>query len=138
MTVEEIIKFIEENVPVFTNPEIVYDGESYHYTMHSDLIDNYGRFLGRPVDDDMDHTQLTLTSIPASADEGVVYSYEDFEAAMKEGYVMPSEKDVVIYLLRYKKAIRTIHSQEETLDAPLTIIIRACDIIDYKIVYPKP
>jgi hypothetical protein len=139
MSISELLEFINSKVPTFQNSEIIGPGEAFHYTMHSEAIQRDGIIKGRPIDKDIDCTQSSITSTPATDSGGVVFSYADLEEAKLEAYVMPEDKlNVKILKIKYKQAIRTTHIQEEFFsEAPETIIIIASDIIYFKIAFSK-
>ena len=139
MNTDELLQFISTRVQNFTKPEIIHNGVAYHYTMHSNLIEASGRFLGAAITKEIDRTQDGVESIPAKEIDGLVFAYEDIEASKEEGFIMPEDKKKnKIYEIKFRTAIRANHQQEvDFSSAPPTIIVIASEITDFKIVYPN-
>ena len=139
MNTVELFQFISTKVKNFTNLEIIYNGVAYHYTMHSNFIEASGRYLGVAISEEIDRTQDGVESIPAKEIDGVVFAYEELEASKEEGFLLKEDKKKnKIYEITFRTAIRANHQQEVDFSgAPLTIIIIASEIIDFKIVYPN-
>ena len=123
---KELAKFLENNIPTFTNIRAVNEGVAYHYTSHSEAIINSGGFKGHTIDNNLDQTQLTLVSIPASDTNGVVFGYSNIEDAIEEGFGCD------VFEISYSKAVMATHSQEASLGAPDTILILCSDIISFQ------
>ncbi|PCJ86744.1 MAG: hypothetical protein COA57_05910 [Flavobacteriales bacterium] len=126
MTAEELRDFISSNILTFDNLKIIENGVAYHYTTHFDKIEKTGKFLGAPIDKNLDQTQVTLPSKPATNDLGVVFAYLDEEETRDEGC------DCDIVEIEFTKALKATHVQEATLGAPDTILILNTDIKNYK------
>lgn len=77
---------MKTNIPTFQNLEIIEAGIAYHYTSHYNKILELGKFLGAPIDKNLDKTQVTLISPPATNDPGVVFAYLDSSDAKEEGF----------------------------------------------------
>lgn len=124
----ELAKYIENNIPTFINIRIVNEGVAYHYTSHSEAIINSGGFLGHTIDNNLDKTQFTLVSIPASDPNGVVFGYAKIEDAIEEGY------DCDIFKITYSNAVIATHSQEASLlyGAPESTLILCTNIISFE------
>jgi hypothetical protein len=131
MNPEQLLTFIQQNVPVFINARIVSHGIAYHYTDHYLSIVEYGGFLGHPINENIDNTQITIPSNPASDPNGVVFAYENLFDAQEEG--AGSE----IIEISFQSAIITTHSQEAALGAPDTVIILCGDIVNWHLVQKK-
>jgi len=109
METTDLFAFINSSVPNLVEIEIISAGKGYHYTMHSDSIERMGTFLGRPVDEDLDRSQSTLTSNKATDKEGVVCAYPDLSAAVQEG----KYGDCHIYEIYFSEAVSAYHQQEK-------------------------
>ena len=127
MTTAELANFINMNIPTFIGIELLETGKAYHYTPNSDAIFESGRFLGAPINNQLDKTQTQLYSPPAVSDPGVVFAYEQFEATNTEGF------NCKIIEVRYATAIRAKHSQEAELGAPPTVIMLNTEITGFKL-----
>ena len=111
MSTEELLEYLKKEVPTFTELEIVENGKAYHYTKHFDKIEKIGKFLGAEINSNLDKTQNSLISKPATNDPGVVFAYSNFSDAEEEGF------DCDILEIEYNKAILANHSQENSLDS---------------------
>lgn len=125
MTSEELQDFIKTNIPTFDNFQIIENGIAYHYTSHFEKILAFGKFLGAPINNNLDQTQLTLVSKPATHDPGVVFAYLNIEDTKEEGFGC----DVVE--IEFKKALRATHTQEASIGAPDTILIMTSEIVKF-------
>ena len=111
-------------------------GSAFHYTVNGNAIDASGRFLGAPIDCNLDKTQLALQSPPATCDPGVVYAYLKVSDSVEEGF------NCDIYEIQFREAVSAIHSQEQSMAAmnpdfeaeayPATIMILSSDIVNFK------
>ena len=111
MVIEELIDYLLSNVPNFQNPEIIENGECYHYTPHWDIIQNDGRFKGAPIDANLDITQnVSGINTPATEENGVVFGYENIEHVKEEG------PGLQIVKIKYKKAISASQNAENSDD----------------------
>lgn len=126
MTAELLAEFIQINIPTFDNIKILGEGVAFHYTSHYDKIEANKKFLGAAIDINLDQTQITLPSPPATNDPGVVFAYIDEEEARAEG----GEKCTIVNI-RFNKAVQATHIQEATMGAPDTILILTSDIVDF-------
>lgn len=131
MTTEELLKFIENEIPTFRDLKLLQNGLSYHYTRHWQAIQTTGGFLGAPISRNLDQTQTALRSPPATDDNGVVFTYADKWDAIKEGSVVPKTELIEI---TYEDAVQATHSQEAKIGAPPSILILVPNIMDYRIV----
>ena len=122
MNTQELSDYIRANIPTFQNIRIVGEGTAFHYTNHYLAIVEYGGFKGHSIDNNLDRTQMTIPSVPASDLQGVVFAYENLEDAIEEGW----ECDIIE--ISYSEAIIATHSQEALFDAPDTVII-LCEYI---------
>ncbi len=109
MNTIELLEHIKQAVKNFKDPKIIESGRAYHYTSNWDLIKSTGKFLGAPIDENLDHTQSSLKSPPASNDPGVVFCYEEYEEAKEEG--MGSQ----MIEIQFESAIKAMHGQESDL-----------------------
>lgn len=125
MTVEKLKDFIVSNIRTFEDVEIMGEGVAFHYTKHFDKIESLGNFLGAEIDNNLDQTQLKLTSDPATHSPGVVFAYLDEGDSREEGFGC----DIVE--VEFKGAVKATHGQEKTLGAPPTILILNTDIIRF-------
>ena len=112
MNVVELINFINQKVPNLTQVELLGPGTAYHYTMHSNAIEKAGEFLGRSVDEDMDHSGEEMISKKATDKDGLVCAYLDFNRTMEEG----SYGNCDIYKLEFTEAVAAYNEQERLLD----------------------
>jgi len=136
MTAGQLKEFIEARVPTYTDVQALGAGSAFHYTANADAIDATGKFFGAPLDGNLDKTQITLHSPPATCDLGAVYAYLKLSDSVEEGF------GCEIYEIRFHEAVSAIHSQEKALSAmnpdfvaadyPATILILTSDIIDFK------
>ena len=127
MSVEELSEFISQNINTFSNLKIIGKGVAYHYTSHLDKIKKSGKILGAPIDINLDQTQITYPSRPATIDPGVVFAYLEEKDAREEGF------NCDILEIEFNRAIRATHIQEAALGAPDTILILNTDIKTYKL-----
>lgn len=125
MTPEEVATYITENVPIFTNVELIDEGVAYHYTEHADAIQEAGKFLGVGLNKEIDRTQSNFMSQPATEDPGVVFGYENIQGAVQEAY------GAVVIEIRFLRAVRALHSQEAALGAPKSVLIVNTDITTF-------
>lgn len=129
MTIQELELFISESVPVFANLEIIGEGFAFHYTPNYNSIVSHGSFLGAPIDENLDQTQITLYSLPAIHDPGVVFAYLDENDAREEGF----GDNMEIVKISFSAALKATHSQEAVwTDAPATILILTTDILNFE------
>ncbi len=136
MTAIQLKEFIEASVPKYKEVKILGPGSAFHYSANVDAIDASAKFLGAPIDGNLDKTQLALRSSPATCDPGVVYAYLKVSDSVEEGFGCD------IYEIRFHEAVSAIHSQEQSMaalnpdcvsaDYPATILILTSDIIDFK------
>lgn len=119
MTTEELFDYITKEVPNFINPEIIGPGVAYHYTSHADKIISTNQFLGAPINKDLDRTQQSLQSIPATNSPGVVFAYKDFKDAKEEGF------GCSIFKIEFISAIRAMHGQESELSSSTSDLIKS-------------
>ena len=84
--VEELKDFVLNNIPIFKNVKIIKNSVAYHYTSHYDKIEKSRKLLGTEIDKNLDRTQLTIPSKPATSDPGVVFAYLDEQEAREEGF----------------------------------------------------
>ena len=117
MSTEELLEYLKKEVQTFTELEIVENGIAYHYTNHFDKIEKIGRFLGAEINSNLDKTQNTLVSKPATSNPGVVFAYENLSDAEEEGFGCD------IIEIEYKKAILANHSQENSLDSITNLLL---------------
>jgi hypothetical protein len=122
----ELAEYIENNIPTFINIRVIDEGVAYHYTNHSEAILNSEGFKGHIIDNNLDQTQLTIISKPATDSEGVVFGYQKIEDAIEEGV------DCDVFEIKFSKAVIASHSQEATLGAPDTVLILCNDIISFQ------
>lgn len=133
MSAEELKIFIETNIPTFQNLEIIENGTAYHYTSHYDKILELGKFLGAPIDENLDKTQITLISPPASSDPGVIFAYLDISATKEEGSAAKEEGfNCDIIEINFSEAVKATHIQEASIGAPDTVLILNTDITYHK------
>jgi hypothetical protein len=136
MTATQLKEFIEARVPTYKEVKVLGAGSAFHYTSNGDAIDASDKFLGAPIDDNLDRTQLALQSPPATCDPGVVYGYLKLSDSLEEGFGCD------IFEIQFREAVSAIHSQEQSqaamnpdfvaADYPATILILTSDIIDFK------
>ena len=126
MKVTELKNFVLNNVHTFDHLKIIKNGVAYHYTSYYDKIEKAGRFLGAPIDKNLDQTQLTIPSKQATCTPGVVFAYLDKKDAEEEGF------DCDIIEIEFCNALQATHVQEVTLGAPDTILIINTDIKKFK------
>jgi hypothetical protein len=84
MHADELLEHVKKTVRTFENVELVGPGRGFHYTPYADAIEKHGRFLGAPIDENLDQTQageFGAHSPPATHDPGVVFAYNDIESA---------------------------------------------------------
>jgi hypothetical protein len=123
MDVEELLKFICSNIKTFASPTLIKNGVAYHYTNHYDKIIDSDGFLGAPIDENLDKTQITIPSKPATHSPGVVFAYLDEAESRREGFGCD------IIMIKFKEAISATHAQEASLgQVPNTILILNTDI----------
>ncbi len=127
MTSQELAEFIQTAISTFTDVELLGAGKAYHYTNHAAAIVQSGRFLGAPIDAELDKTQNHLVSPPATADPGVVFAYEQFEVAKEEGF------GCKIIEVNFSSAVRATHVQEAELDAPPAVLILNTEIASFNL-----
>jgi hypothetical protein len=125
MTTEELQDFIKTNIPTFDNFQIIENGIAYHYTSHLEKILGMGRLLGAPINIDLDQTQMTLVSKPATHDPGVVFGYLNIEDSKEEGFGCDIVK------IEFRKALQVTHIQEASIGAPDTILILTSEILKF-------
>lgn len=146
MTVHELLEYLIKNIPNFENPEIISEGECYHYTPHWKKIEEQGKFKGAKINNDLDQTQSRGISIEAAELEGVVFTYEYINDAREEG------NGLDIVKIRHKTAIKALHKGEYALDnlfiesakksgiempennTPYTLLILTSDISSFELV----
>ncbi len=129
MSADDIADFVRSHVRTFEGVEVLPTGTAFHYTHHGDAIQALGRFLGAPLTANLDRTQSTLRSPPATADPGVVFAYSDLSDAIEEGF------GAEIIEVSFKCAVRATHSQEAALDSSAqlpTILICSSDISHFR------
>lgn len=114
MNISELLEHLIENVPNFENPEIISEGECFHYTSHWEKIKELGKFKGAKIDADLDQTQTAVFSSEATESEGVVFAYSEINEAREEG------NGLDIVKIRYKTAIKALHKGENALDCLFT------------------
>lgn len=119
MTTEELLKYLNTNVPNFKNPEIISSGVAYHYTSHADIIISTNQILGVPLNKDLDRTQQSLKSKPATNNPGVVFAYEDIEDAKEEGF------GCSILKIEFNSAIKVMHGQESDLSSSTNDLMKS-------------
>ena len=129
MDAEELEKFILNNIPTFVDIERLGPGVAYHYTDHGRSIACDGRIRGAPIDRNLDRTQVTIPSVPATEENGVVFAYADRRHAVEEGSI---SANCEVIELRYRSAVLAAHGQEGSLGAPPTLLILTSDITDFK------
>ncbi len=109
MNTAELLEHIRQVVPNFIDPVIIESGTAYHYTSNWDLVYSSRRFLGAPIDENLDQTQSSLKSPPATNDPGVVFCYEEYKDAKEEGI------GAQIVEIQFESAIKAMHGQESDL-----------------------
>lgn len=146
MNISELLEYLTQKVPNFENPEILFDGECYHYTPHWHKIKEQNKFKGAKINADLDQTQTSVISNEATESEGVVFAYEDINDSREEGFGLDIVK------IRYKTAIKALHKGEKALgnlsideakklggempenNTPLTLLILTSDISSFELV----
>jgi hypothetical protein len=126
MTIQELKDYMEQNIPTFINIRLLKSGDAFHYTNHYEKIDSFGGFKGQPITPDLDKTQMTIPSKPATDVDGVVFGYLNLKDAQEEGFGCD------IIKVTFKQAIIATHCQEATLDAPDTVMILCADILAFE------
>jgi hypothetical protein len=136
MTAVQLLAFIEQRIPTFTDLNLLGAGCAFHYTANANAIDASGKFFGAPIDENLDKKQTALHSPPATSDPGVVFGYLKPSDAVEEGF------GCEIYEIHFREAVSCIHSQEdafsaehaegEPFDYPPTIMILTSDIMHFK------
>jgi len=137
MNSNELKIFIENKIPTFTDVKLL-DGAgfAYHYTPHKDKIIKSGKFLGAPIDINLDKTYEKIDPEPAKHDPGVVFGYPNLEITKKLGKYGKCD----FFEIEYKSAVSAIHDHERKLgeiagiETPPTICILTNDIIGFRII----
>ncbi len=139
MKSSDIARHLSDSLPAFQDIAVLGSGTAYHYTVHADAIENSGKFLGAPLDLNLDYTQNPNKPNVATCDPGVVFAYSEMEAAAEEGesarFVYPGSNPE-IFEIRYSSAVQATHAQEVHLGAPPTILISSMEITSFKRVGP--
>jgi len=117
VTAKELLKFIQEHIPTFADARIVGPGKGYHYTSHFGSIKESGKFLGAPMDKNLDKTQVTWKSPPAKHDPGVVFAYPELRSAREEASGDP------ILEIEFLEAVLAVHVQEASCGGGPTLLI---------------
>lgn len=153
MKIVDFKDYLVNNVPNFETPQIIEEGECYHYTIHWGKIKKENKFKGAEINNNLDRTQRIDINATAKYDIGIVFGYEKFNEAKFEG------ENADIIKIRYKKAISSLHKAEadsyaiinqakakgykitkEFIDKvknykkPKTILILTTDIISFEII----
>lgn len=126
MTAEQLREFIVANIEMFFDVKVLNAGVAFHYTQHAATIESEGRFLGAPIDKDLDQTQRSLESKPAEHNPGVVFAYDDIQSAKEEGF------DCEILRIEYDQAVSAFHMQEHAIGAGCTLMILTSDIKEFE------
>lgn len=127
MSAEELKIFISENIPTFQNIKIIENRVAYHYTSHYDKLVNSGKFLGAPINKELDKTQLSVPSKPATSDPGVVFAYQNLYETIEEG------ENCDIIKIYFSQALQATHIQENVSSEDRdTILILNTDIKRFK------
>lgn len=133
MHARELLEFIQARIPTFTEVSLLGAGRGFHYTPHAEAITRAGRFLGAPIDENLDQTQTEAVSRPATSDPGVVFAYENLSDAEDEAYIGGHEgPDFEIFEVEYRSAVKATHDQEAFLEAPPTLLIMTTDVVGFR------
>jgi len=111
MKVVDFKDYLINNVPSFKTPQIIEEGECYHYTIHWEKIKKENKFKGAEININLDRTQRINPNGTAQYDIGIVFGYEEIEEAKFEG----TNADII--KIRYKKAISSLHKEEANSEA---------------------
>ena len=109
MNVADLKNFIKKEVPNLTQSELIGPGTAYHFTMHAESIENYGAFLGRTVDKDIDRSADDLVSKKAVDEKGIVYAYLDRARTIEEGCF----GDCDLYEIKFSQALQLIMNRRD-------------------------
>jgi hypothetical protein len=135
MHAEDVKEFIRREVPTFGNISILGPGMAYHYTIHAELIESSGRFLGAALTMDLDRTQDPNVPRIATSDPGVVFAYRDIAEAAEEGdaaaLAYPGASPE-LFCIHYVAAVEATHLQEAQLGASPTLLIASIDIESFE------
>lgn len=135
MNANSIAQYLSTYVPTFQGIEVLGPGVAYHYTINAKAIETDGKFLGAPLNPNLDQTQNPNQPNIATSNPGVVFAYEELEVAAEEGdctRLIYSGVEPEIFEVHYAAAVRAAHVQEALLDAPPTILISSAEIIFFK------
>lgn len=135
----DIGRHLSDSLPAFQDIIVLGSGTAYHYTVHAYAIEDSGKFLGAPLDLNLDCTQNPNEPNVATCDPGVVFAYSELAAAAEEGdsarFVYPGSNPEV-FEIQYSSAVQATQTQEAQLDAPPTILISSTEITSFKRVGP--
>lgn len=139
MTANDIADYVRAHISTFQGVRHLGEGVAYHYTIRSDEILRFGRFLGAPLSQDLDCTQNPDQANTTTADPGVVFAYESLTEAAEEGdcliYPYPGSEPKVFKIV-YRRAVEATHIQEAELGTPPTILISSMDIVSFECLGP--
>src|SRR5437899_1344091 len=87
MTASDLLAYVRTNVQNFGDVKLLEHGKAFHYTNHADDIEAAKKFLGAPIDQNLDCRQQDIPSPKATHELGVIFAYQDLAETAGEAVV---------------------------------------------------